>query len=136
MEGLLSSTVSIGDVGTWICIAIIVLFILSKLADMFVPGYKEKILRQKKMEDNDTDHEDRIKKLEEMVKEMDKKVNCDYYKINEIERQTKDSLEERAILMRSTLAILKGLQEIGANGPTKVAQEEIEQYLTRKAHEV
>lgn len=69
------------------------------------------------------------------MSELKKKVGNDFYTLQDIKKQTQDSLEEREILMRSTLAILEGLQEIGANGKTKAAQKEINDYLTRKAHQ-
>ena len=51
-----------------------------------------------------------------------------------MERMIADSLEEREILMQAMLGVLGGLQEIGANGPTKKAEEQIRNYLNRKAH--
>lgn len=101
----------------------------------FFPKIKRMILRDKEIVDNDADLAKRVATLEGDIADIKKKVGKDFYDIQDIKQQTKDSLEERAILMRSTLAILKGLQEIGANGPTKEAQKEIEDYLTRKAHE-
>lgn len=41
---------------------------------------------------------------------------------------------EQALLTRGILACLKGLQEIGANGPVTVAIGEIEQHLNDAAH--
>lgn len=101
----------------------------------FFPKIKKIILRDKEIVDNDADLAKRVATLESDIADIKKKVGKDFYDIQDIKQQTKDSLEEREILMRSTLAILKGLQEIGANGPTKDAQKEIEEYLTRKAHQ-
>lgn len=65
----------------------------------------------------------------------------DYRSLNEIKsiqekqnRVERESLEEREIIMRSLLAVLKGLQELGTNGPTKDAQSEIELYINKQAH--
>ena len=51
-----------------------------------------------------------------------------------MQRIAEDSLEERQILMQALLGVLGGLQEIGADGPTKKAEETIRSYLNRKAH--
>lgn len=99
------------------------------------PKLKRWILREKQLDDNDTDTKKRLENLESDVKDLKSKVGRDYYTLQDIQKQTQDSLEEREILMRATLAILEGLQEIGANGPTKAAQAEIKDYLTRKAHQ-
>lgn len=79
------------------------------------------------------------------IKEINKKLARDFGAINDIRdmmnRQKKaeeNSLEEREIIMRSMLAVLKGLQEIGGSGTTpdiKEAQSEIEKYINKQAHE-
>lgn len=46
-----------------------------------------------------------------------------------------DGLEERELVVRTLLRVVQGLQEIGANGPTKLAEAEIKEYLIKKAHE-
>ena len=37
-------------------------------------------------------------------------------------------------MMRAMLSVLKGLQELGTNGPTKESQKELEDWLNKKAH--
>lgn len=83
-----------------------------------------------------------IKRHEEIIGKINEKLERDYVAINEMRkalnfqrRVTEESLEEREIIMRSLLGVLKGLQEIGANGPTKEAQAEIEAYINKQAHE-
>ena len=75
------------------------------------------------------------------MKDIKAKLERDYTRINDMERwrgsmerMIADSLEEREILMQAMLGVLGGLQEIGANGPTKKAEEQIRLYLNRKAH--
>jgi hypothetical protein len=46
-----------------------------------------------------------------------------------------DSKEERKILLRGTLACLKGLEKLGCNGPVTTAIKEIEAHLIEKAHD-
>lgn len=99
------------------------------------PKIKKWILKDKKMEDTDADLTKRVETLETDVSDLKSKVGKDFYTLLDIKKQTQDSLEEREILMRATLAILEGLQEIGANGPTRTAQVEIKEYLNKKAHQ-
>ena len=42
--------------------------------------------------------------------------------------------EELKIIMEALLGALGGLQELGANGPTKEAKAKIQNYLNSKAH--
>ena len=84
---------------------------------------------------------DRLTAIEEEVRQIKAKLDRDYDRLNDMERWRKtiqriaeDSLEERQILMQALLGVLGGLQEIGANGPTKEAEKTIRQYLNRKAH--
>ena len=75
------------------------------------------------------------------VRQIKDKLDLDYNRLNEMERWkmsmqrlAADSLEEREILMQALLGVLGGLQEIGANGPTKAAEAKIRDYLNKKAH--
>ena len=74
---------------------------------------------------------------------INQKIGRDYARLNQIfqivERQQKyieDSLEERELILRSLLGIIQGLQEVGANGPTKRAEAEIQAFLLKKSHDV
>ena len=76
------------------------------------------------------------------MRQIKEKLDRDYNRLNDMERWkmsmqriAADSLEERQILMQALLGVLGGLQEIGANGPTKDAEKTIRSYLNRKAHE-
>lgn len=83
-----------------------------------------------------------VKRHDAEITTINDKLGRDYETINRIEKSMRaqkkaieDSLEERELLMRGLLACLKGLQELGANGVTRVAQEEIEAYINKQAHE-
>lgn len=74
---------------------------------------------------------------------INQKIGRDYARLNQIfqvtEKQQKyieESLEERELILKSLLGVVQGLQEIGANGPTKKAEAEIQEYLLRKSHDV
>lgn len=154
MESIMQQTIAVADLGKWVCIAVIVLFFLNKTWETFFPKIKKKILRDVEIDQNDKDlfkelgeirreFKSEIDDIKKQISRIDEKLDNDNNRIHRVEKKTEtlesltmDSLEERSILIKSTLAILKGLQEIGANGPTKEAQAEIERYLTQKSHEV
>lgn len=84
---------------------------------------------------------ERLTKIEQRLDAIDGKLNSDYASLRNLEneeardrRMFKDSLEEREIIMRALLGVIGGLQELGANGPTKDAQSEITMYLAKQAH--
>lgn len=87
--------------------------------------------------------ENRMNVLEKELKDIHMEIGTNYEDFVRFMDEVKyhkevldSSMEEREIIMRSLLGVLKGLQEIGANGPSKDAQREIEMYLNRQAHEI
>ena len=69
------------------------------------------------------------------------KLGRDYDRLNRLELQIEKTRtvqismsEELEIIMEALLGALGGLQELGANGPTKEAKAKIQDYLNRKAH--
>ena len=98
-------------------------------------------MKEQKEEDTERTVGLRLETIETDVKEIKEKLGRDYLRINKIEMQldkTKNVqsslMEELEIIMRALLGVLRGLQEQGANGPTKEAEAEIQDYLTKKAH--
>lgn len=76
------------------------------------------------------------------IRLINDKIGRDYARLNQLQQLTikqqgyiEDSLEERELIIRSLLGVVQGLQEVGANGPTKKAEAEIQAYLLRKSHE-
>jgi septal ring factor EnvC (AmiA/AmiB activator) len=83
----------------------------------------------------------RLESIEKEVKQVNQKLERDYYRLNDLEtkiRKTREAQsdinQELEIIMRALIAVLQGLQEQGANGPTKKAEQEIQTYLNKKAH--
>ncbi len=81
------------------------------------------------------DHEKKIDNIEKLL-------NRDYVRMNKTDAlldryllELNNSKEESNLIMRGVLASLKGLQELGTNGPTKEAQADIERYLMEQVHE-
>lgn len=84
-----------------------------------------------------------IQKNTEEIQSINEKINKDYIRLNQICQTTEkqqhyieESLEERELILKSLLGVIQGLQEIGANGPTKKAEAEIQAYLLKKSHDV
>ncbi len=84
-----------------------------------------------------------IEKNTAEIELINQKIGRDYARINHImqivekqQRHIEDSLEERELILRSLLGLAQGLQEIGANGPTKSVESEIQSYLLKKSHDV
>jgi hypothetical protein len=84
---------------------------------------------------------DRLSAIETDIKQIKENLDRDYHRLNEMERwrggiqkMGEESLEEREILMQAMIGVLGGLQELGANGPTKSAKAGIQDYINRQAH--
>ena len=92
-------------------------------------------------ESKDKTIEERLANIEKSITEINARLSRDYDRLNGVEEQQKtarefidESLEEREIIMEALLGALGGLQELGANGPTREAVKKINGYLNRKAH--
>lgn len=137
----LASLVNGEQVIAWLIIALLVCYFGYKEW----PEFKHRVSSGAKKEADTAQQDkritDRLASIENRLASIDDKMQRDYDRLNYLEREMKklrlsdqDDLEEREIIMRSLLGIIEGLQEIGANGPTKAAQSEIKEYLNRKAH--
>ena len=138
-------------------VVLLILYILYK--DW--PDLKKRIsagpLKERKMEEADASLEGKISILKDEVRELkmkmlsvDEKLATDFARINSLERETdqmrklaESSMEERQILMECSLAMLKGIRELGAkewgnDGPPSVkkAEDDLQDYLTSKAHRI
>lgn len=126
-------------VWSWLAVFAVVIILLVKFGPKVWKWLKVIHEEMKKKETID----EKIKKHESEIQNINKKLDRDYQTLNEMKRLNKeqakridDSMEEREIIMKSLLGIIKGLQELGTNGPTKEAQHEIENYMLKKSHEV
>ena len=127
----IQSTVTGKDIVTWLIIAVIVLYFFYKEWPEFWKRITAKTKSQLTSEE-----------VCEKVKEIDEKLDRDYQRLNHLEarvdnlhKEQNDSKEESEIMMRAMLGVLKGLQELGANVTTSKNEQEIQEYLNRRAHE-
>lgn len=142
MQNKIMELVTGDQVSTWILIAFLVGYFVYKEWPEFQRRVSGKAVKEEKEAAEDMSVSKRLTAIEEDVKQIKAKLDRDYDRLNVIERWKRtmqsiaeDSLEERKILMQALLGVLGGLQEIGANGPTKEAEKTIRSYLNRKAHE-
>ena len=141
MQNKIMELVTGDQVAAWILVAFLVGYFIYKEW----PDFRRRVSGEavEKVQEAAADKSvcDRLTAIEEEVRQIKAKLDRDYDRLNDMERWRKsiqriaeDSLEERQILMQALLGVLGGLQEIGANGPTKEAEKTIRQYLNRKAH--
>ncbi len=137
----LSEMVTGEQIITWLIIAILALYFVYKEWPEFRRRISGHAVREEKEAATDKSVCEKLASIESDIREIKAKLERDYDRINSMERWRKDmqqiaadSLEERTILMEALLGVLGGLQEIGANGPTKEAESKIRKYLNRKAH--
>lgn len=140
--GKLLDWVTGGQVAVWLVIAFFVCYFIYKEWPAFRDRVSSKAVKEQKTSESSKTVEERLGSIESRLASIEEKLGRDYERLNDIEREhrktrkmAQDSLEEREIIMRTLLGVLGGLQELGANGPTKDAEQEIRTYLNRKAHD-
>lgn len=120
---------------------IIIFLLLAYLIYKEYPELKRRIVGGTKKELESENTAERITKAEEKINDIEGKLRRDFKCLEELLRDEQEdkrimqaSLEEREITMRALLAIIDGLHQIGANGPTTAAHEELTAYLSKQAH--
>lgn len=125
----------------WIIIALMVGYFIYKEWPEFRRRISGRAVDDAREAEADRSAAVRMTAIETDIRQIKEKLDRDYGRLNSMERwrwsmqkMAADSLEEREILMQAMLGVLGGLQEIGANGPTKEAEKTIRSYINRKAH--
>lgn len=144
MEGLLSMMMSSDNFPIVVLAVVVVCAIwLYKEWPGFVDFFSSGPLKEKAAKDANEALAAEIRELNVKILSIEEKLMNDFSRINRLERENdqirklaESSLEERHILMECNLALLKSVRELGANGPTGVAEaeEKLQQYLNKKAH--
>lgn len=121
----------------WVIMFCAVIYLLIK----FIPKLVKVFSNLRKHINNLESIADNVKKNTEDIKMISDTMKKDDVRISNLEayqqhsyQYISDSLEERELIIRSLLGVVQGLQEIGADGPTKKAESEIQEYLVRKSH--
>ena len=138
MESKLFSVVDAQILCQWLLIAALAgLFIIKEW-----PGIWEKITKQVNKDQLPQTLATRLDHIEAEITEIKEKLNRDYGRINDVEskqeadhKNMREIKTEQGIIMRALLGALNGLQELGANGSTETAKEEIVDYLNKQAHQ-
>ena len=137
LEALTKGYITPEDVITWLVLMFLFMIAIGKIWPAIWPAIRSKVRKDETIESVPT----QIRKVNARVDKVEEKLDRDYESINEIKRELRrqgkeneDSLEERQLLMSSMLAVLDGLQQLGTNGKTKEAQDDLQDYINRKAH--
>lgn len=141
MDNILGGMVTGEQLVVFLILAFIVGFFIYKEYPELKKRMTAGTTKEQQMEAVDKGILERLDAIEEKLAHIEARLSRDYNRINDMEREgmeqkrlAKDSLEERQIIMRGLLGALGGLQELGANGPTKASKKEIEEYLIKSAH--
>lgn len=141
MMSKLAENVNGSAVLTWLVIAALVGYFAYKEWPEFKRRVSGRVAIEAQARAGIDGIEERLSKIEHRLDSFDEKFQRDFDHINDLERQMRkntravdDSLKERKIIMEALLGCLGGLQEIGANGPTKAAEQKIHEYLNEQAH--
>lgn len=141
MLGKLGDLVTSESVLQWLLIALLFGYFLFKEWPDITGRIRGKVKKDLQAEETDRTLEQRLDGIEADVKSIKEKLDRDYQRINRIEIDVKQykanqesTSEELELIMEALMGALGGLQELGANGPTKEAKIKIQDYLNRKAH--
>lgn len=143
MLNKLAEIVTGEQAATVLIILLLLAYFLYKEWPEFQKRVSHEAVSEAQEAENDRSTTQRLDSIENRVIKIEECLKRDYSRLNEIDAENEksrrleaESLEEREIIMRALLGALEGLQELGANGPTKAAQKEINDYLSRQAHRV
>jgi hypothetical protein len=138
---VIKKLVSPDQVITWLVIAALFIYFIYKEWPEFKRRMSGGAVAAEKEAAEDKSVSDRLSAIETDIKQIKENLDRDYHRLNEMERwrggiqkMGEESLEEREILMQAMIGVLGGLQELGANGPTKSAKAGIQDYINRQAH--
>lgn len=88
------------------------------------------------------DMTEKLESIEKQIGRLNEKTNNDFYRLDNLESGMSDiktsvghSLEERELIMNALIGVLRGLQELGSNGPTKQSEHELMEFLNNRAHD-
>ena len=128
---------------TWLAIAVLVGILIYKEW----PGIKERVsaapVKELISREVGKTLSAKIDNLANEMKEVNDKLDRDYTRLNDLEKWqrkmkdiTKESAEERALMIEGILAVIDGLQQLGANGSTTKTRDKINEFINRSAHKV
>lgn len=121
-----------------IALTVIVVKYLPKVWKVFNTA-REKVNEQECKDETLKKNTEDIEMLRKSIRQTIEETNARLSKIEHAtmvqQKYIEDSREENELIINSLLGIVQGLQEVGANGPTKKAEAEIQQHLNKKSHE-
>ena len=141
MVDQLAKTVTGAQIVNWCVITFLIAYFVYKEWPEFKKRISSRAVKDSKDEEQDKTVEARLGSVEEEIRSVNEKLGRDYDRLNRLEVQIEKTRtvqismsEELEIIMEALLGALGGLQELGANGPTREAKDRIQNYLNSKAH--
>jgi hypothetical protein len=141
MVDQLAKTVTGAQIVNWCVIAFLVVYFAYKEWPEFKKRISSGAVKDHVDEEQDKTVGSRLEHVEAEIRSVNEKLGRDYDRLNRLESQIEKTRtvqismsEELEIIMEALLGALGGLQELGANGPTKEAKDKIQNYLNSKAH--
>ena len=141
MEKKLLEVVSGDQLLTWLVVAFLVGYFIYKEWPEFKRRVTSGAVKEQENSISNRTIEQRLDKIEKDIGDVKSKLERDYDRINTLELEQRrnkgmlsDQRKESEIMMRAMLGVLKGLQELGTNGPTHDSQIEIEDWLNGQSH--
>lgn len=141
MVKALENMVTGEQVVTWLIIFFLVAYFIYKEWPEFKRRISKGPVDAQAKEQSEKTVGERLESIETRLAGIEDKLARDYERMNRFDRDIRrnrgeidEFIEENAIMMRAMLSVLKGLQELGTNGPTKESQKELEDWLNKKAH--
>ena len=141
MVKALENMVTGEQVVTWLIIFFFVAYFIYKEWPEFKRRISKGPVDAQAKEQSEKTVGERLESIETRLAGIEDKLARDYERMNRFDRDIRrnrgeidEFIEENAIMMRAMLSVLKGLQELGTNGPTKESQKELEDWLNKKAH--
>ena len=136
MDYLLSKVNEDMYIGTTIVIISLVVLVI-KIVPKIVRAFQSV---RKELNKYENLHKD-LCETKDLLEKLDEELGTTKTQTKRLQRITNnqqahitEAFEERELILKSLLGVVQGLQEIGANGPTKIAEKEIQNFLLRKAH--
>ena len=142
MMGFIEDQISSGDFIRVFFILLIIAYFIYKEGPEFHKRMVARRMKDQTYEQADKDLERRVARLESKIDEHQVMLSRDYKELHALKDSTEISrqvnmraLEEMEVIMRTNLAVLDSLEELGASKEvTQNARRDINSYLTKTAH--
>lgn len=141
MISRLATMVTDREIAVWVLLAFLFVYFIYKEWPEFRKRVSHGAVKEHEDEIQDRTTDQRLDSIEKDVKEIKEKLDRDYQRLNRLEIKTEKNRNAQAsiskeleLIMEALMGALGGLEELGADGPTKETKGKLQDYLNRKAH--